>query len=611
MKSELLFSATAGTIALMLSSCSADIPVANNTSDGAITYSVTTANQTRAAHSYESNNLPDKFRVWATLGDKIYINGDLITKQSDTGNTYVSDPNNTRYWPANDNHLSFYAVVDGSTPEESAAETAGAETNSSSFTFDQNKTEASVNNYKINTGAADQLDLMYAVAKDVASDNVVSLNFRHALSQICFKAQNENTHLRIIIKSITVGNIANSGTYKLPSQTTDNSNDNNSGTHGSWQLSSSETGSYTITFDDDIILDGQETKDLTTQDIAKCLNLLPQKRGANTTSETGGPFLKLNLIIDNKNAASDGYTQVFPKNKNDEISTPAGKSQTDRLGGDVTIAFNPDWEEGNRYIYTLKIKHQNEIKYTATIDDFQSNNLTLTINGHEAVLMRAAGNGKSALYFAKTNIDADTYTDSGRFFWWGDTEGHQVESNGDGPFNLKTSDSFYFSNSNSNIATNKGRNEFENEYLNDDILKSSKDAAMQNWGDPWRMPTKEELEWLANSQNCTWTQAYYDNINTTLIGYEVVSNTTGGKIYLPATGCFQNGLTTDNQFKNVCWYWSATIGDDSGNEHRAYRLKADTSTPQVAGIGLRYNGFPIRPVSNGPIETPSSQTDPK
>ncbi len=607
MKSELLFSATAGTIALMLSSCSADIPVANNTSDGAITYSVTTANQTRAAHSYESNNLPDKFRVWATLGDKIYINGDLITKQSDTGNTYVSDPNNTRYWPANDNHLSFYAVVDGSTPEESAAETAGAETNSSSFTFNQNKTEASVNNYSINHEATSQLDLMYAVAKDVASDNVVSLNFRHALSQICFKAQNENAHLRIIIKSITVGNIVNSGTYKLPSQTTDNSNDNNSGTHGSWQLSS-ETDNYTITFDNGIILDGQKTVDLTTEDITKRLNLLPQKRGANTTDETVSPSLRLNLIIDNKNAASDGYTQVFPKTESSNTNTTAAEPRTDRTGEDVTIAFNPDWEEGNRYIYTLKIKHQNEIKYTATIDDFQPNNLTLTINGHEAALMRAAGNGKSALYFAKTNIDADTYTDSGRFFWWGDIKGHQVESNGDGPFNLKTSDSFNFSNGNINIATNKDRNEIEDEYLNGDILKSSKDAAMQNWGDPWRMPTKEELEWLANSQNCSWTSVCDNNI---LIGYKVVSNTTGGTIYLPATGCFQNGLTTDNQFKNMCWYWSATIGDDSGNEHRAYRLKADQSTPQVAGIGLRYNGFPIRPVSNGPIETPSSQTDPK
>ncbi len=607
MKSELLFSATAGTIALMLSSCSADIPVANNTSDGAITYSVTTANQTRAAHSYESNNLPDKFRVWATLGDKIYINGDLITKQSDTDNTYVSAPNNTRYWPANDNHLSFYAVVDGSTPEESAAETAGAETNSSSFTFNQNKTEASVNNYSINNEATSQLDLMYAVAKDVASDNVVSLNFRHALSQICFKAQNENAHLRIIIKSITVGNIANSGTYKLPSQTTDNSNDKNSGTHGSWQLSS-ETDTYTITFDDGIILDGQETVDLTTEDITKRLNLLPQKRGANTTDERVSPFLKLNLIIDNKNAASDGYTQVFPKTESSNTNTTAAEPRTDRTGEYVTIAFNPDWEEGNRYIYTLKIKHQNEIKYTATIDDFQPNNLTLTINGHEAALMRAAGNGKSALYFAKTNIDADTYTDSGRFFWWGDIKGHQVESNGDDPFNLKTSDSFNFSNSNIVIATNKDRNEIEDEYLNGDILKSSKDAAMQNWGDPWRMPTKEELEWLANSQNCSWTSVCDNNI---LIGYKVVSNTTGGTIYLPATGCFQNGLTTDNQFKNMCWYWSATIGDDSENEHRAYRLKADRNTPQVAGIGLRYNGFPIRPVSNGPIETPSSQTDPK
>jgi len=65
MKSELLFSA-AGTIALMLSSCSADIPVAKNTTEGAINYNVVTVNQTRAKNSYGSSNKPKQFSVWAT-----------------------------------------------------------------------------------------------------------------------------------------------------------------------------------------------------------------------------------------------------------------------------------------------------------------------------------------------------------------------------------------------------------------------------------------------------------------------------------------------------------------------------------------------------------------
>ena len=62
----------------------------------------------------------------------------------------------------------------------------------------------------------DQADLCYAVSQGkVQKDGVVNLYFKHALSQMIFKAK-MGTGMKVTIKSIEILNMKNSATYNLP-----------------------------------------------------------------------------------------------------------------------------------------------------------------------------------------------------------------------------------------------------------------------------------------------------------------------------------------------------------------------------------------------------------
>ncbi len=595
MKSELLFSA-AGTIALMLSSCSADDPVAANTSEGAITYDVVADNQSRAAHSYCNNDKPDEFKIWAIHSEKpsvYYIADDKIQY---SGGSYT-DVNGTRYWPESGT-LSFYAVVDCD--------------NKAVATIDNtNKNKIAIENYVIKDDVNDQLDLMYAVKTNAAYDaNVpVSLNFRHALSQICFKARNENPNIKIIINSVTVAGVYGQGTYTLPDTSTDGNYIQHDGTtsgsrpddYNGWTPVETSTTDYTVALGSsgiEIPYSTTNATDLTcgnnanhtpetsttTQWYAKALNLLPQAREFNE-----GVSFVLNLSIKaNYDGATDEYTDTKYKNRN------------------FSVPVKIDWKEGYRYIYTFIFPSNwspddnSLIRYDFTFDDFKEEPKDITIKNHYAVLMRAGDSSTDPLYVATTNIGAGTPQEAGLFFWYGATKGHPVNTD------------FLFYGGNPDIYTyGKTTNtlETENWITSAGILTSQHDAATNYWGGPWRMPTKEELEWLVD--NCTWT--IEKDATGTAIGYTVVSNSTKGSIFLPAAG-FLNAFINENKTAYTnrhlsttrCYYWSSTI-NTATNNYLAWRLRAmDPSDPEVGvgnpavgvgNIGTRYDGFPLRPVA--------------
>lgn len=573
-----------GTIVLMFVSCSADEPIAINTLDGAISYTVVAANQTRAAHlSYCNQNKPNKFKVWAIhqkegIDDtnNLYIDGDIINKQPE--NNYAGDE--TRYWPSEGN-LSFYAVVDG-------AETNSADTGE----FEYSNGTASVKNYTIPTETYQQLDLMYAVRMNQTykpnTDNDVQLNFRHALSQICFMAENENSKSIIKIHKISVKNVQSKGTYNLPSLSTEgvhdiHSNSSSEPQQGQWN-NLSETKTYTIELDQDVKKENSSTnlsnydnhQETVDDNIHKVLNLLPQ-------TSTNTVEFELILSIFNENGVKTLYD-----NKT------------------YTIPVDIDWKEGFRYIYTFKFlkdwdPDQYGIKYTVNIDDFNDSPLEINlINGHEAVLMRNAQDPQGALYFATTNIDANTPYDTGKYFWWGNITGYtREEAKNQCP---------YMINDVSTYKLSQQKLEEEGFLLKGtETLVPSKDAASQKWGLPWRMPTKEELEWLIDTNNCGWKPVKKEE---RLIGYKVTSHNTNKSIFLPVTSYIEakqghdlgQGWISDHPHD---YYWSSTV--NSGNNERAVRLHIakNGTTKQVAGEGFRYDGFVIRPVAT-PITTGSN-----
>lgn len=120
------------------------------------------------------------------------------------------------------------------------------------------------------------------------------------------------------------------------------------------------------------------------------------------------------------------------------------------------------------------------------------------------------------------------------------------------------------------------------------ILDLEDDAAFQNWGENWRMPTQEEFEELMNS--CTWTLSIQNGIK----GYTVNGNKAGYtdcSIFLPLTG-IRRGKTLDE--KGCGYYWSASLNKDDPRSAAGLYFSIGNS-PWVCGPS-RAEGVAIRPV---------------
>ena len=190
--------------------------------------------------------------------------------------------------------------------------------------------------------------------------------------------------------------------------------------------------------------------------------------------------------------------------------------------------------------------------YKATWDKYADNIQPIPptgmINGHAYVDM---GNG---LKWATMNIGASTPLDYGDYFAWGET----------GPKTVYSSDNYLPGG-------------------------SFVDAASENWGGSWRMPTYKEWETLIST--CTLKQAYKAVDDTQVfIGYNLVASN-GNSIFFPATG-YKSG--TEMYLEGVKgYYWSST---DSSMPECALSVFLDAE--EFWGYEGHYiDGFAIRPVS--------------
>ena len=118
-------------------------------------------------------------------------------------------------------------------------------------------------------------------------------------------------------------------------------------------------------------------------------------------------------------------------------------------------------------------------------------------NGHQYVDLGLP----SGLLWATCNVGADSPSDCGDYFAWGETT----------PKNSYTSE---------NCLTS-------GKILSDISGDGRYDAARATWGGDWRMPTKAEFQELRN--HCVWTWTKQNNI----YGYEISSIKNDNSIFIP------------------------------------------------------------------------------
>lgn len=357
-------------VALILTACSNEEDLGKSSSSKKeIGFKATVGSNTRASQGFCSRNQPGELYVWACVPDgsgyKPYFERNIYTYGMDD-DFYTSS--SKRYWP--DSDIRFYAFPFGGcgihyTPK---------------WTSDGSTMEFDYTNPK---EPESQFDLMYAASGDVQADEYdgsfyTDLYFRHALSQIEFKAKTEKEDYYVEVVGVKITNIKGAGHYVLPT-VTDNYYTGHAGfpgndyrtTRGTWSNLSGnvycEATFDPVTFtkaDGSVSLTEADTEEYGGKTDGGTISTGLKEYNKNTmylipqdARGTGKIVLKLKVwkMSDPSKGHQASDKPIFPKSGSDyaekELNIP-------------TI-----WMEGKHYIYTINIIGD-ELSFTLNVDDY-------------------------------------------------------------------------------------------------------------------------------------------------------------------------------------------------------------------------------------------------
>lgn len=328
---------------LMLGSCSQDDVVDVNRDGDEIRFTAVTNGSTRAADIYSPTALPESFQVSAMSQGKVYISDDKIERKGSEAPYTWENSTGTRYWP--EDVVDFYAHVNAGT------------------TFALNNGAPTFSNFTVASAVGSQVDLLYAVKKGETKETTpVQLNFRHALSQIVFKARNESENIFVQIKGVKVMNVKGSGNYKFPDSTDpnlDEPSDIDSENRGEWTLTGDNTN-YEVDFSLTAVK-GSKTNPTAvnlTDVLGTTLMLMPQTTnawnpatnpdpdGSTAGSATTDTYLLVDCVIYNVS----GEGSDLP---GDNVCLWGDGSNGSYTTKELAIPVKFDWKEGHKYTYTL------------------------------------------------------------------------------------------------------------------------------------------------------------------------------------------------------------------------------------------------------------------
>ena len=194
----------------------------------------------------------------------------------------------------------------------------------------------------------------------------------------------------------------------------------------------------------------------------------------------------------------------------------------------------------------------------------------------------------SGLKWAKCNLGASKPSESGDYYAWGETAPkaeytwatYKWMQAGQSDWKYITKYTF------ADGVTEGIWYDSAREFIGDNktVLVAADDAATQQLGSPWRMPTIDEIQELL--VNCTWTWTTQDGVN----GYQV-DGPNGNAIFLPAAGYRKvSGLKYAGS-QGYCW--SSSLSTTESN--CAYSLDLHSDRYLIART-YRYFGYTVRPV---------------
>ena len=193
------------------------------------------------------------------------------------------------------------------------------------------------------------------------------------------------------------------------------------------------------------------------------------------------------------------------------------------------------------------------------------------------------------LKWATMNIGANSVTETGLYFQWGDTQGYTASQvgSGEGQKYFGWADYKYGNGTSSPGAADMTK---YNATDGKTVLEASDDAAVANWGGSWRMPTTAEFQALGNAVNTVWTADYQ---GSGVAGLVCTHKTDSSKVlFFPAAGHCHNGSVSN--VGSDSYYLSSSLSG-FGMKY-AYSLDFRNDYTYWNSYNLRYYGFPVRPV---------------
>ena len=189
--------------------------------------------------------------------------------------------------------------------------------------------------------------------------------------------------------------------------------------------------------------------------------------------------------------------------------------------------------------------------------DTDLGNATGQFNGHDYVDL-----GLSVMW-ATCNVGASSPSEYGDYYAWGETE--------------------------TKVTYTQDNCERYNEDIGDISGNIRYDVAASNWGDGWRLPTRAELEELADMCDWVWCRNEYS------WGYLVIGPN-GNKIFLPAAGnYFYQKHYNAGEMGN---YWSSTPDDSRTSAYDIFFHTQNGYENLYVGEITRYYGQSVRPVTD-------------
>ena len=187
----------------------------------------------------------------------------------------------------------------------------------------------------------------------------------------------------------------------------------------------------------------------------------------------------------------------------------------------------------------------------------------------------------SGTLWASWNVGAASSEGYGDYFAWGETQPKDIYS----LVNYK-----YSSGNSHKLSKYCNDSRYGDNGFTDDltVLLPEDDAAVANWGEGWRMPTREEWNELLNNTTHSWTTQ--NGVNGRLF-----TAPNGASLFLPAAGYYWAETFCD---EGSCEYWSSVL--DTEEPYDAWLLYISYSNYYCVGSTHRFCGQSVRAVRDNP-----------